>query len=205
MDALRLKALQTYQRTKNIVLERSAPVRQRGEALWAVYKPTSYVQWTAFAGLLFLAAAAAASALIILLGILIVLSWVGVVVGSVVLAGCTLGSFVLGAGNLFFSGTCAAIGASILSCAAFAYSLVYAFERAKAYWTLHHGLAPASAPYANMKPMTHPYSAPSPVSISNSAYTGKGVQGSAAMAPAAGKYQPAYKEETVVRRPSAMA
>jgi hypothetical protein len=51
-----------------------------------------------------------------LLGILIVLSWVGVVVGSVVLAGCTLGSFVLGAGNLFFSGTCAAIGASILSC-----------------------------------------------------------------------------------------
>jgi hypothetical protein len=26
MDALRLKALQTYQRTKNIVLERSAPV-----------------------------------------------------------------------------------------------------------------------------------------------------------------------------------
>eukprot|EP00775_Hariotina_reticulata_P007504 gene7504-7714_t len=200
MDAVRQKTVQAYQRTRNIVLERSGPVRERGEALWAAYKPTNYVQWTAFVGLLFLAVAAASTALIILLGILIVLSWIGVVVGSIVLAGCTFGSFVLGTGNIFFSGSCAAIGASILSCkgAAFAYAVVYAFERAKAYWALHQGLALASAPYANMKPMTLPYSGPTPVS------NGKGVPGSAAMAPTGGKY-PAYKEEAAVRMPNVVA
>ncbi|WIA11720.1 hypothetical protein OEZ85_011815 [Tetradesmus obliquus] len=100
--------------------------------LWAKNKPTTLIGWTAFLGACLLCLSALSTALTVLSGFLLSLAWIGVVVYTVLVAVSTAGAFVAGGAALFFSGTCAVMGTTILSCACTAYFCQALFNRVKA-------------------------------------------------------------------------
>uniref|UniRef100_A0A383VJH9 Uncharacterized protein n=1 Tax=Tetradesmus obliquus TaxID=3088 RepID=A0A383VJH9_TETOB len=99
---------------------------------WAKNKPTTLIGWTAFLGACLLCLSALSTALTVLSGFLLSLAWIGVVVYTVLVAVSTAGAFVAGGAALFFSGTCAVMGTTILSCACTAYFCQALFNRVKA-------------------------------------------------------------------------
>ncbi|KAF6265784.1 hypothetical protein COO60DRAFT_1476148 [Scenedesmus sp. NREL 46B-D3] len=84
-----------------------------------------------FMGLCLLCMSALSMALTMLSVFLLVMAWVGVVVFTLLVAFSTTGAFVAGGAAVFFSGTCAVMGTTILSCACTAYFCQALFDRLK--------------------------------------------------------------------------